>query len=83
MRASVCLNLVALLAACNFSRDDFDNSSDLEIARIETSGPEFDGMIDEVRIASEIRPLEWLQTYFNNQSDPGAFHTLGAEEDRP
>lgn len=37
------------------------------------------GQLDEVRIATVVRPPEWIQTEFNNQSDPSSFYTVGPE----
>ncbi|MGD9306249.1 MAG: C25 family cysteine peptidase, partial [Desulfobacterales bacterium] len=39
----------------------------------------FDGIIDEVRISSVARSDAWLNTEYNNQSDPSTFFTLGPE----
>lgn len=38
-----------------------------------------DGLVDEVRIATQARPAEWIATEHNNQVDPSAFYTVGAE----
>jgi hypothetical protein len=44
----------------------------------------WNGLLDEVDIASGLRPPEWIATAFTNQSDPDAFHTpLGMAEDAP
>lgn len=40
----------------------------------------FDGLVDEVRISNIIRPLEWVQTEFANQTKPGEFVKLGMTE---
>jgi hypothetical protein len=40
---------------------------------------EFDGIIDEVRISNIVRSAAWIQTEYNNQGNPSAFYTLGAE----
>jgi hypothetical protein len=37
------------------------------------------GQLDEVRIATVVRPPEWIQTEFNNQSDPASFYDIGPE----
>jgi Concanavalin A-like lectin/glucanases superfamily/Domain of unknown function (DUF2341) len=37
------------------------------------------GQLDEVRIATVVRPPEWIQTEFNNQSDPSSFYAVGPE----
>jgi hypothetical protein len=37
------------------------------------------GQLDEVRIATVVRPAEWVRTEFNNQSDPASFCTVGPE----
>jgi hypothetical protein len=39
-----------------------------------------DGTIDEVRISNIDRSAEWIQTSYNNQSNPSAFYSVGAEE---
>jgi uncharacterized repeat protein (TIGR01451 family) len=39
-----------------------------------------DGRIDEVRISDIARSGEWIQTSYNNQSDPSAFFVLGPEQ---
>jgi len=44
------------------------------------SGLEFGGIIDEVRISSTARSIDWLKTSYNNQNNPSAFITLGSEE---
>ncbi|MFW9833695.1 MAG: DUF2341 domain-containing protein [Candidatus Thorarchaeota archaeon] len=41
---------------------------------------EWDGQIDEVRISDVVRSAGWIQTEFNNQYDPAAFYSAGAEE---
>lgn len=65
-------------------RNDFRTSSDFELARMEAdNGINFPGILDEVRVAGTLRPPEWIRTSFNNQSQPGTFHTLGGEELRP
>jgi hypothetical protein len=40
----------------------------------------YTGGIDEPRIANVARSAAWIQTEYNNQSNPGTFHTLGAQE---
>jgi hypothetical protein len=65
-------------------RNDFRTSSDFELGRMELdNGINFPGILDEVRVAGALRPPEWIVTSFNNQSQPGSFHTLGAEQLRP
>lgn len=38
----------------------------------------FDGKIDEVRIATVARNIDWIVTEFNNQNDPGTFYAVEA-----
>lgn len=38
------------------------------------------GSLDEVRISSVARPVDWLQTTYNNESGPAAFLALGGEQ---
>jgi MSHA biogenesis protein MshQ len=63
--------------------NDFETTSDFEIARMENSLFFFSGTLDEIRVASTLRPPEWLRTAFNNQLQPGSFHMLGPEELEP
>jgi hypothetical protein len=42
-------------------------------------GSYFNGTIDEVRISNTVRSAAWIKTSYNNQSNPAAFFTLGAE----
>jgi hypothetical protein len=38
-----------------------------------------DGLMDEVRISNAVRSDDWIATEYNNQNNPSAFITLGAE----
>ena len=40
----------------------------------------WDGLMDEVRISNIRRPAAWIQTEYNNQSAPGTFYAVGAEQ---
>ena len=62
---------------------NFLNNSDFEIGRMKNNLFYFDGILDEVRLATAQRPAEWLKTSFNNQSQPNNFHTFGPEERKP
>jgi hypothetical protein len=42
-------------------------------------GQEWNGQIDEVRIASVARSADWITTEYNNQRAPGTFITVGIE----
>jgi hypothetical protein len=44
------------------------------------NGSALDGIVDEVRISTIARPVEWIQTEYNNQRAPAAFYTVGIEE---
>ncbi len=58
------------------------NSSalDLFIGQKTNGFGKFDGIIDEVRISSNTRSLNWIRTSFNNQSDPSSFLTFGPQQ---
>ena len=43
----------------------------------------FLGDIDEVRISDTRRTAEWILTEYNNQSNPGGFHSVDIEEVKP
>ncbi|HEY5926664.1 MAG TPA: DUF2341 domain-containing protein [Kofleriaceae bacterium] len=40
----------------------------------------FNGVLDEVRIASAIRSAGWIATEYANQSSPSTFYSVGAEQ---
>jgi len=42
-----------------------------------------DGVLDEVRISDNFRSADYVTTTFNNQDNPGAFYSTGAEENVP
>lgn len=45
-----------------------------------TGGQNFVGIIDEAKQVNVARSADWVVTEFNNQSNPGTFATLGAEQ---
>ncbi len=63
--------------------NDFRTASDFALGRMENALFYFQGVQDEVEIASTQRPGEWIQTTYNNQAQPSTFHTLGSEELEP
>ncbi len=64
-------------------RNDFRTDSDFELARLEDTIFHFPGILDEIRVSTALRSPEWIETSFNNQSQPRSFHTLEAEELAP
>jgi MSHA biogenesis protein MshQ len=57
------------------------NSAALGIGRhVSGIADPFNGRIDEFRIAHVQRSDGWIETTWNNMSDPGAFAAAGAEE---
>jgi hypothetical protein len=42
----------------------------------------FHGIIDEVRASDIVRPIEWIQTSYNNQSDAAGSSSTGSAEPR-
>ncbi len=40
----------------------------------------FDGILDEVKLSDVARGAGWISTSYNNQSDPGAFYSVGSLE---
>ncbi len=60
--------------------DFLSNANDLQIGG---GGTFFDGIIDEVRLASVSRSADWILIGYNNQSNPGGFHTVDIEEPKP
>ncbi|CAB1057424.1 Beta-galactosidase (EC [Olavius sp. associated proteobacterium Delta 1] len=45
------------------------------------TGMDFNGTIDEVRVSSSARSVGWIQTEYNNQSSPGTFYSVDADEE--
>ena len=43
------------------------------------SNMNLNGQLDEVRIATVVRPDEWVRTEFNNQTSPSSFYSVGNE----
>jgi hypothetical protein len=57
------------------------NSAPLGIGRhVSGIADPFNGHIDEFRISHVQRSDGWIETTWNNMSDPGAFAVAGAEE---
>jgi MSHA biogenesis protein MshQ len=57
------------------------NSASLGTGDTQTSVVDpFNGYIDEFRITHVERSDGWIETTWNNMSDPGAFAVAGAEE---
>lgn len=48
------------------------------IARDPINTFQWDGQIDEVRVASVARSADWVTAEYNNQSDPGTFVIMGS-----
>jgi len=40
----------------------------------------FNGVIDELRVSTVARSIEWIETCFNNQQNPSLFYSIGVEE---
>lgn len=49
-------------------------------SRIDDTAERLLGIIDEVRVMSITRSVDFLATEFNNQDTPGAFYTIGSVE---
>lgn len=62
--------------------NQFESNSDFEIGRMENNTNPYGGMLDEVELASVMRPVEWIQTSHANQRAPSAFYAIGDQEMR-
>ncbi len=60
-----------------------DFLSNANVLDIGGGGTFFDGIIDEVRLSSVGRSAGWILTGYNNQSNPGVFHTVDSEMQKP
>jgi hypothetical protein len=70
-------------AISTMTANNFGNNGIFEIARMAGGALYYQGILDEVRVASTLRPREWLLTSFNNQSQPDNFHMVGPEKSQP
>jgi len=43
----------------------------------------FNGIIDEVRISTAVRTIDWVATEYSNQNNPSGFYTTGGREQAP
>jgi len=46
-----------------------------------TTASSWDGKIDEVRVSTVARSIDWIEAEYRNQGSPGTYESLGAEED--
>lgn len=80
---------VALTGYVNAASDNTVNQATADLAitaatthignDTNTASREWNGTLDEVRVASVTRSADWITTEYNNQSAPGTFETLGTE----
>ena len=49
----------------------------------ESTGGNLDGILDEVRISTTPRSVEWFALSIANQSNPNGFFTVGSEQSEP
>jgi len=59
---------------------DFNTTSLAAIVRSSVSH-HYEGIIDEVRVSDTLRNACWIETEYNNQSNPSGFHVIGDEEE--
>lgn len=62
------------------------STSDFMIGNRDTTATNvqaWDGLIDEVRVASSVLSATWISTEHSNQSAPDSFYTAGSEETQP
>lgn len=66
-----------LAASHSASGNLISSTSSLHIAkRLPGDNRYFEGDLDELRISDVVRSPDWIQTEFNNQSDPAAWYEL-------
>ena len=61
-------------SADSISRSNWD--TDLRIGRPGASSRYFDGVLDEIRVSTVARSVEWIETEYNNQYDPVTFYSV-------
>jgi hypothetical protein len=59
------------------------NNGRVAIAHRDGEDRWWDGTIDEVKVSNTDRSEEWIQTEYNNQSDPSSFVTFSQEDIAP
>ena len=64
--------------AASFTIGNYDATNGLGLGDRYQSGEEWNGYVDEVKVASTARTQGWVQTEYNNQNSPGSFLTIGA-----
>jgi hypothetical protein len=62
-----------------FSGSINNDDQTLKIGELGNGTADFQGSMDEVRVASVARSADWIATEFNNQSDPSTFYTVSGE----
>jgi hypothetical protein len=55
-------------------------NTNLRIGRCGTAERYLDGIADEVRVSTTARSAAWIETEYNNQSNPSSFYNIGTEE---
>jgi Concanavalin A-like lectin/glucanases superfamily/Domain of unknown function (DUF2341) len=55
------------------------SSPGLIIGAFTSSGYNFPGVIDEVRVSGTVRSSDWIAAEYHNQNSPGTFYSLGSE----
>ena len=55
-----------------------DDIFNLVVGNTVGGGRTFNGNLDELRLSSTPRGTGWIQTQYQNQSDPGSFYTVSA-----
>jgi|GEM_PF-725231 len=58
----------------------YDTNTTLNIGGSWSGGTGLDGIMDEVRLASAPRSVCWIDTSYNNMSNPAAYISVGSEE---
>ncbi len=55
------------------------NAIGLTLGNRSTGGQGFTGYVDEVKISSVTRPIDWIRTEYNNQNSPSTFYSISSE----
>jgi outer membrane protein assembly factor BamB len=72
---SVYSGSIATTAAENWNR----GNDTYKIGTDRSESIHLDGILDEVRVSRLVRSPGWIQTSYNNQSNPSAFYTMSQE----
>ncbi|HZU28554.1 MAG TPA: DUF2341 domain-containing protein, partial [Bryobacteraceae bacterium] len=68
-----------LAATVNAGTGAVLSGTHFDLGREQVSGENLDGLMEESRLSAIVRDTNWIRTEYNNQSAPGSFYAISAE----